>query len=346
MLYLNNTIKQLFTYLAIMEAIINIKGDIGDDITFMDVLTAVQEAKGASSYTFVVDSNGGFVDEGFRIARLIEGLDKPTKTIAKKVYSIANIIFFAGQERTAEMDADFMLHMAWFQPPAGNADDLRSWGEMLDKEDTRIREYITDKTGINDAILSEVMKQDTYVNAEQAGKLGFFNQVQQLRAVAKFTNNNMSKSEKEAKSLLEQIKSLVGIKAMDEEEVIEEETANPFAMEDGDYEMKDGKMLSVKDGLIVALSDAPANMEEEEEEKKIEELENALEETQTENASMLAEMRAIKAHLVSTGKAIQHTPTFSQAPQNANYKADEQDPRMKKAQELAEEMLKQKGLAV
>ena len=330
-----------------MEAIINIKGDIGDECTFMDVLTAVQEAKGATSYTFIVDSNGGFVDEGFRIARLIEGLDKPTKTVAKKVYSIANVIFFAGQERTAEEGADFMLHMAWFQPPAGNADDLRAWGEMLDKEDGRIRDYISEKTGISDGALAEVMKSDTYVNAEQAQKLGFFNQVQRLRAVAKFTNQEQMKKEQEAKSLLDSIKALLGLKNAEGEmpaEEEEEETANPnpFAMEDGDYPLMDGRMLSVKDGAIVALADAPANMGDDEE--TIEDLKDALEETTTANKLIIAEMKAIKAHLKSTGKAFQHTPTFGQATQNKGYQESTIDPRMKAAQAKAIEVLKAKGL--
>ena len=346
-----------------MEATINITSEIGVVTTFMDVLTAIHENKEATAYAFVIDSEGGYVDEGFRIARLIEGLDKPTRTVAVRVASIANVIFLASENRSAVKGAEFMVHMASFQPPAGNADDLRAWAEMLDREDTKIRSYLAEKTGMSDMQIAEAMKHDTYINENQARALGFFNAVNRLRCVAKFvskTNENMA-DDKEARSLLKQIRDMLGFKvdAKNVEITLEDGDSIMVESDDGELEgkptnapngthkLKDGRSITVADGVVTSVqeasaedaegetpeSDAPSLEDEnamlrEKLAKAMQELEGMktdVEDKEQATNKMLDEMKgelfAIKNFISSNATAVNKLPKFMQTAHNVGREA-------------------------
>ena len=108
------------------RATINITGVIGGkelgiegakSFGYTDLLVQLAKTPEAKAFDFVIDTDGGSVSEGFRIAEVIESLEN-TRTIAKKVYSIGNVIYFAGQERTISDEAEtetFMLHQAAMQ---------------------------------------------------------------------------------------------------------------------------------------------------------------------------------------------------------------------------------------
>ena len=192
-----------------MEAIINIKGIIGQEFLTEDLVAEVKANKDADSFKFIIDSDGGYTDEGFAMAYYIESLDKPTTTVAKKVYSIANVIFFASKNREYEDGADFMLHMAWLQPPAGNKKDLQFFMELLDREDQKIKDFIMSRSGLLEEDLTALMNKDTYIDIDKAQKLGFFESVNNLRLVALANKPNEEMSKTSVYELIEEVKNLL-----------------------------------------------------------------------------------------------------------------------------------------
>ena len=101
-----------------MEAVIHISGVIGNIAeqinlyTFASLASDIKQAReqGATSFKFVIDSDGGLVDEGFLMASYIESLQEPTTAVAVRVYSIANIIYFACDKRESDKRGMWMLH--------------------------------------------------------------------------------------------------------------------------------------------------------------------------------------------------------------------------------------------
>ena len=297
-----------------MEATINIVGVIGEDFKTEDLVAEVKANKDADSFRFVIDSDGGFTDEGFAMAYYIESLSKPTITVAKKVYSIANVIFFASKNREFEEGADFMLHMAWLQPPAGNKNDLKFFMELLDREDQKIKDFIMARSGLQDGDLTALMDKDTYIDIEKAQRLGFFDSVQNLRLVALANNPNTEMSKID--ELIVEIKNGLGlgkkpnINNMDieledgesifvesEDGELEGKTTNAPA---GTHRLKDGRTITVvesEDGNVVEsvsedVSDDTANMEEEDEMKALKE----------ENEKLKAEIDEIKKKSMESEK--------------------------------------------
>jgi len=353
-----------------MEHIINITGEIGADTTYMGVLSKVADARaqGATSLRFVIDSVGGYVDEGFRIARLIEDLDIPAVTVAKKVYSIANVIFFAGHTREADKGAEWMLHMAWFQPPAGNADDLRSWAQQLDIEDAKIRNYITERTALTDSQLKQVMAVDTFVNTEQAKSLGFFTARARLRMCAKFTKNrNMNAIDKAFLAL----KNAIGMGAKNLALELEDGNTINVETEDGEFvgkvtdapdgmhRLRDGREITVAGGIITAITEAVmedkamAMGDDELEMMKAEivALKAQLAEATASKAEAVASSEAfakqvekqlfdIRNHITTNGKALQKMPTFGAQAQDPSKRGQSESEILNaKAQEVLKDKL-------
>jgi ATP-dependent protease ClpP protease subunit len=299
-----------------MEAIINISGVIGQDFMTEDLVAEVKANKDATSFRFVIDSDGGYTDEGFAMAYYIEAMQKPTVTVAKKVYSIANVIFFASKNREFEEDGDFMLHMAWLQPPASNKKELQFFMELLDREDQKIKDFIMQRSALQEEDLTALMNKDTYIDIEKAQRLGFFDAVQNLRlvALANKPNNKMSKVDE----LIAEIKNALGvnkkpeIKNMDieledgqsifvesEDGELEGKTTNAPA---GTHKLKDGRTITVVEGdngnVVESVSeDAPASMEDEEDEMTM---------LKAENEKLKAELETLSAKAMDEEKLYQN----------------------------------------
>jgi ATP-dependent protease ClpP protease subunit len=359
-----------------MEAIINIKGVIGQEFLTEDLVAEVKANKDADSFKFIIDSDGGYTDEGFAMAYYIESLDKPTITVAKKVYSIANVIFFASKNREYEEGGDFMLHMAWLQPPAGNKKDLQFFMELLDREDQKIKDFIMSRSGLLEEDLTALMNKDTYIDIDKAQKLGFFESVNNLRLVALANKPNEEMSKTSVYELIEEVKNLLSpskkpeVKNMDieledgenifvesEDGELEGKTTNAPA---GTHRLKDGRTITVVEGengnVVESVSEdateAEAMEDGEDEEKKMlakenEELKAKVEELEakalaqkTENEEKLKEvendLNFIKKNLQSQEVPAGKQPTYSNDANNNPTSAFQ--PQLSSAQKLMKEI--------
>ena len=274
-------IKQVAT---MARAVINIKGIIGGkeagldapSFNLADLITAVKNAGQVDGYDFVVDSDGGVVDEGFRIAYYIENLEN-TKAIAVNVSSIANVIYFAAQTREAMPGARWMLHTA-SGGVFGTAKDLRATADHLDLISNQIAEYIASRTDLAITDLKPLMEVDRYLDLAQAQAFGFLK--------GKIVNKNIlamgivpDQIKPYVATIKNALKSAFGGKAVSMEvklkdgntiwvetedgdftkkRVFSEENGAP--LENGEYYLEDGRELIVKDGQIEAETEDAGTM--------------------------------------------------------------------------------------
>lgn len=224
--------------------------------TLAKLIGDIKSAGDVDGYEFYIDSPGGYIDEGFAIASYIEVLPNTT-TVAVKVQSIANIIFFAGEKRRfAENSEGFMLHKSWTNV-AGNEHELIAVAGELAKEDARMRAYISERTGLKDEELASLMKIDRYIDIEEAQGLGFFAMNTNKVAYKYIQNMNALKKAGYALARAVGIKvvmamtitlkdgSKINIDSEDGEFV-----GKPTDAPDGVHELEDGRTLTVKDGMV------------------------------------------------------------------------------------------------
>lgn len=232
--------------------------------------------------TVRINSRGGDVQEGWAIHDLLVNSGKKIKTIGEgKVYSIATIIFLAGDEREMMKNADGLIHNPYIPPftlaDAYESSDLHKIAAELEQEEQKILAFYVERTGSPVETLSEYMKNDTKLSAEDMLKLGFATKViEPVRAYAYIKTNLTHMNEKafferlgEAlDGAVAKIKNLSRLPQVDQtltdkdgnEFTVVRETGSPEvgdkANPDGTYTMADGTVITVADGTITGVSNA------------------------------------------------------------------------------------------
>jgi len=304
------------------EAVLKIYGDIGENDPMMDIFGGsetisakkvaefLDENKEATQITVRINSRGGDVQEGWGIYDLLTTSGKKIKTIGEsKIYSIATIVFLAGEEREIMKNADGLIHNP-FIPPYTLADkyeseDLAKIAEMLEQEEEKILNFYVERTGSPIEKLAEYMKEDTMLSAEDMLNLGFATKIiEPVKAFAYFnTKNNSIMTEKEAKTFGEKLDTIIAkivnisrLPAKDQtfkdkdgkKFKIEKETGAPAvgdkAAPDGTYTLEDGKKVVIADGVITEITESDSELKAAKEEietlkAKISEMETAKAET-------------------------------------------------------------------
>src|SRR5690606_10943208 len=98
-----------------MQGTIYITGVIGEDTNLLDVIRQVKAQKNATSLLVKIDSVGGYVEEGEAIYSYLKNLSIPVTTYATQAYSIASVIFMAGETRIVPeaSESPLMIHLPW-----------------------------------------------------------------------------------------------------------------------------------------------------------------------------------------------------------------------------------------
>ena len=202
-----------------MQTIIQINGIVGVNEAVNALSIAGQIQKAGEEILFVVDSDGGEVEEGFKIAQMIESCGKKTTSIAKRVVSIANVIYLAAETRICEPSSSFMIHPPFF---SGNifADEatLVELTKEIKSASARILEYYEKRTGTPKSTLEPLFTADRWFGQQDALNLNFSNFLK--------INNQMVKKE-EANFLAKIINAFKNAEDMPEIET--EDTDTPPA---------------------------------------------------------------------------------------------------------------------
>lgn len=160
------------------KATVQIFGDIVDDIyedgvcalSFAYELDQLGEVDEIDVY---INSYGGSVAQGFAIYNMLKNHPAKVRTICNGfACSIASVIFLAGDERIMQGASLLMIHNP-FTYSCGNADELRKVADDLDKMAQVSIDLYCESTGLDAAIVKDMMDKETWMSASDALELGF-----------------------------------------------------------------------------------------------------------------------------------------------------------------------------
>ncbi|PZR11188.1 MAG: hypothetical protein DI539_20850 [Flavobacterium psychrophilum] len=321
---------------------IYIEGVIGEDTTLIDVVRQVKAQKNATEYLVKIDSVGGYVDAGFAIYDYLKNLGVPVNTYSTKAYSIASVIFMAGQRRIIPQGTPnaFMIHLPAISGShglQGTHDQITAdLSELKAVEDNLVKFYSEALKLPKNTVLS-LLKDETFLDAEKCLELGVATEIQpQLQAVAMINNEKkeeslMNKLQKEVSAIYNK---LFGIK---NELILQDATAAEIVFPDleegampsegdkatidgkpaeGEVLMPDGSKLVFEGGLVkqilpaeqpVEEEDAPAeNAEDDElpnEDDATEDKDALIAELQAENEALKAKIAELEGNVEASAEA-------------------------------------------
>jgi len=162
------------------EPIIRLVGEINEENVSEVIEQMGKLSHNNDQVSLLIDSDGGSIEEGFRLIdaiKILQNKSMVVKTVVTgKAYSMSCFIACAGKERTAYPNARFMLHCARYDGlPEGEsyaADDLRVLLMEMEYYDKLMKDVLM-MAGVPSEEAARLMnKRDTYFNTEEAMRLG------------------------------------------------------------------------------------------------------------------------------------------------------------------------------
>ena len=143
----------------------------GDGVTAKKIHSQLEGLEG--DLTIRVNSYGGDVFEGHAIYNLIKNYKGNKKVIIDGIAaSAASVIAMAGDEVEMPINSMMMIHDPWTFA-IGNSEDMLKTAEILDQIKQTIVNVYKDKTGLDDQQLMDMMREETWLDADQAESFGF-----------------------------------------------------------------------------------------------------------------------------------------------------------------------------
>ena len=125
-----------------------------------------------------LNSPGGDIFDGLAIYQSLKNHPaRVTVHIDGLAASIASVIAQAGDRIVIGPKASMMIHDGWTMT-VGNAADLRSTADLLDKQSDIIASVYADRTGQPADFWRERMSSDTWYNAEEALEAGLVDEIE------------------------------------------------------------------------------------------------------------------------------------------------------------------------
>lgn len=310
--------------MADKKAILRIYSDIGEPsfdffageipgFSSKDIVNFLDENKEATEIEIHINSRGGDVQEGWAIYDLLKASGKKINTVGEgKIYSIATVIFLAGENREIMPNADGLIHLPHFPEYslAGKyeADDLVKLAEQLKQDGEKILNLYVEVTKQDRETLKKYMDDETMLSADDMITLCFATKkAEPVKAVAYYKSNKNQMTNEEVKTLGQKIDGLVenfsrlfGAKNQELTDAsgakfkLEKESGEPAvgdkASPDGVYNMSSGKKITVKDGVVTEVTDAAPITDE-------------MKALQTENEALKTEIANLKTQNITAKEA-------------------------------------------
>jgi ATP-dependent Clp endopeptidase proteolytic subunit ClpP len=134
-----------------------------------------------------INSIGGDVFDGMAMYNVIKRREaKTTVYIEGIAASIATIIALGADEVIMAENSLFMIHNAW-GGSMGEAKDMRKTAETLDKISGELTDIYRKKTGLSYDAITEMMDEETWLNAQEAYDLRFIDSISDsIKVAAKY----------------------------------------------------------------------------------------------------------------------------------------------------------------
>jgi ATP-dependent protease ClpP protease subunit len=155
----------------------NLYGVIGDDVLAKDVKARLAAMDQTQPLLVRIDSEGGSVFQGFSIANALEEYPGPKKIIVEPMaFSIASYIVSIFDEVEIVENGYLMAHLPYSEQ-GGTADELESSARLLSDLQGKMIERYSAKTKLSSEQVMEILKAETFVNAEEAVAMGLATRV-------------------------------------------------------------------------------------------------------------------------------------------------------------------------
>jgi ATP-dependent protease ClpP protease subunit len=240
---------------------LNLFGVVGEHIRSNDVIQQIQNYEG-DVIDVIINSPGGSVYEGMAIYGYLKKDPRPVKTtILGMGASIASIIFMAGDEREISDGSTLMIHNGLAPNAGGNKYDLAETIEHLSRIDDDMKNIYSSVTGLQDNILESMLERETFLNADEAIKLGFATNKSQASELVALYNKNKYKDEAMAELDKEEMTFLQGVFAklgFSPKAESTEEAQEPVAMD----EEEETEATAEVDAEVEALKAKVSELEE------------------------------------------------------------------------------------
>jgi len=151
-----------------------------------------------------INSPGGSVFEGYVIYnRLKQYKATITVFIDGIAASIASVIAMAGDEVVMGEASQLMIHKPWSYT-VGNAGEHEDTIELLDRLEEQLIQVYRKKTGKDSTELRQMLKNETWINQDEAVEMGFADRVasddETIRVAASFNRDWITKQPKNMNS--------------------------------------------------------------------------------------------------------------------------------------------------
>lgn len=276
-----------------------------------------------------INSPGGVVPEGWAIIDKLRATGKKIiATIEGDAASMAAIVLLAASERKAYKHARLLIHDAYFPEytlaGAYHKEDLEKLAASLDEDNQRALDFMVERTGADRETLEALMKEDKFIDMEQAKELGFIHEILEPASASakpkawKRKETNSSTDMDNKKTLASAFKAFAEalglsvkmedapapsgyvLTAQDGTEINidkpegEDPAVGDKATPDGEFLMPDGTTIVVADGVITEIRDAEQEADPEDEAHKTE-----IEAKDAEIAALQARITELEANQMS-----------------------------------------------
>ncbi|QBX14916.1 Clp protease-like protein [Streptococcus phage Javan161] len=137
-----------------------------------------------------VNSNGGLVTVGSEIYTALRNYKgKVTAEITGMAASAASVAVMGADKVVMSPTAQMMVHKALFNWVSGNSDDLDKASNALKSSDKAIVNAYVAKTGLSEDEIMDLMRNETFMSAQDAVEKGFADEVMSFEAVASIDNS-------------------------------------------------------------------------------------------------------------------------------------------------------------
>ena len=250
---------------------------------------------------------GGVCTEGWAIYDRLRASGKEiTATVEGLAASMATVVLMAApkERRRAYENATLLVHNPYTYAAGGTADELRKAADDMQREQDRILDLYVERCGCDRDEMQALMNENKPIGTKKAMEMGLIGEIiapASARGIVEHNNKQQMEKTEVKTSLLDRMLAKLGFKSIDEvdEETLEavgeaEEGGEALCMElsaadgsvvtveresgapqvgdkaspDGEWEMPDGRVIVIEDGVItdIMTEEEEAGTEDEAEE--------------------------------------------------------------------------------
>ena len=188
----SNVLNQNFKMISIEDfgenrtKIIQLEGEVVENQTLEDLQKQAGSEKDFDTLIVEIASNGGSVLEGIKIMMWFDSVSALNKKVITVVtanaYSIASLIMLSANKRYISKTADVMVHNPMLpEIKYANAEALEAHAKDLRNLEGIMYELYQIFTGLSMETIKELMDNETYLNADEAKKYGFVDEIADLK---------------------------------------------------------------------------------------------------------------------------------------------------------------------